>query len=1119
MNLKLKHFDFKALFEAEKLQELDVLFLQELAEHDDKLHRDLLSYRSGKSFSPLQTSELLIHCAKALEHFLAELFSIEVELEKSKATISNYTPIMNFKKWFVMRRAKRHLLRDENLPSFSELSDWLKTEIKAELNEYKVALYAEKLLEEKDLTSEKIEKLTQWCIQAIKTPEGRVVTKAWASLKLPQRRDYQRLIPIIPVEGDAYGRQQLPTTQLRQRDGFDLTDHRMSTEQVLDEIHYCVFCHENEGDFCSKGFPVKKGDDSQGLRDNALGNTLTGCPLEEKISEMHALKRDAFTIGALAMVMVDNPMCPATGHRICNDCMKACIYQKQDPVDIPQIETRVLTDVLALPWGVEIYDLLTRWNPLRAKQWVSKPYNGHKIMIAGMGPAGFTLAHHLLMEGFAVTGVDGLKIEPIDAELLDKPIKDYDALEEKLSERVLAGFGGVAEYGITVRWDKNFLKLIYLNLMRRPYFQLFGNTRFGGTVTVEKAWELGFDHLAVAVGAGLPKALPIPGSMAPGMRQANDFLMALQLTGAAKADSLANLELRMPVVVIGGGLTGVDTATEAQAYYIKQIEKIAERYEKLDHKLLASKLNSASTESLQEFLAHAEAIKAERERAKEENRAPDFISLVHSWGGVTIAYRREMQASPAYRVNHEELYKALEEGIYYAEQLQPVKILLDQHGHVSAIECVHAASGKTISLPAKSILVATGANLNIAYEFEHTGTFDRDGMQYRMYEQRANQLVEVHKAPHVKSEQIGAFTSYQHDKKLVSFLGDSHPVFHGSVVKAIASAMQTYPKIVELFDSSKAKSSNNYQDFREKLNDLFLSQLKDVKRCTDNVVEITIHAPLAAEQFKPGCFYRLQNYETYAKKINGTTLQTEAVALAAFNVNKDAGTLTFMLQKTGASSRILAQLQPGENVALMGPSGVRSKIPDDKQTVLIIGEQMSLAYVRAVAPALKDAGNKVIFIGLFQDKSELYCENEINAITDFQFYANQPDGLKEILLRMIKDHSSLITSIDRVSIIGTSHLLREFQTLRNHELHNLLKTKKLFGSVYAPMQCMLKGVCSQCLTWQIDPETGERKKAVFACSWQDQPIDYIDLDNLDDRLMQNQLSETVATMWLDYIFK
>jgi hypothetical protein len=33
--------------------------------------------------------------------------------------------------------------------------------------------------------------------------------------------------------------------------------------------------------------------------------------------------------------------------------MKACIYQKQEPVNIPQIETGVLTDVLRMPYGVE----------------------------------------------------------------------------------------------------------------------------------------------------------------------------------------------------------------------------------------------------------------------------------------------------------------------------------------------------------------------------------------------------------------------------------------------------------------------------------------------------------------------------------------------------------------------------------------------------------------------------------------------------------------------------------------------------------------------------------------------------------------------------------------------
>ena len=84
--------------------------------------------------------------------------------------------------------------------------------------------------------------------------------------------------------------------------------------------------------------------------------------------------------------------------------MKACIFQKQEPVNIPQIETRVLTEVLELPWGFEIYRLLTRWNPLNVERPAMRPYNGKNVLVVGLGPAGYTLAHHLACEGFGVVG-------------------------------------------------------------------------------------------------------------------------------------------------------------------------------------------------------------------------------------------------------------------------------------------------------------------------------------------------------------------------------------------------------------------------------------------------------------------------------------------------------------------------------------------------------------------------------------------------------------------------------------------------------------------------------------------------------------------------------------------
>jgi hypothetical protein len=131
---------------------------------------------------------------------------------------------------------------------------------------------------------------------------------------------------------------------------------------------------------------------------------------------------------------------------------------------------------------------------------MAKPASGRKVLVAGLGPAGFTLAHYLLNQGHLVVAVDGLKIEPLDPAVSGvdaygrrvpfRPIRDVKELEEPLDARVMAGFGGVAEYGITVRWNKNFLKIIRLLLERRENFAMYGGVRFGGTITYEQAFAI-----------------------------------------------------------------------------------------------------------------------------------------------------------------------------------------------------------------------------------------------------------------------------------------------------------------------------------------------------------------------------------------------------------------------------------------------------------------------------------------------------------------------------------------------------------------------------------------------------------------------------------------------------
>src|SRR5213592_1223112 len=118
-----------------------------------------------------------------------------------------------------------------------------------------------------------------------------------------------------------------------------------------------------------------------------------------------------------------------------------------------------------------------------------------------------------------------------------------------------------------------------------------------------------------------------------------------------------------------------------------------------------------------EALEHGREIRRERERAAAANDEPDFAKLVKAWGGVTIAYRKGLNDSPAYRLNHEEVIKALEEGIWFAEGLSPVEAVPDAHGAVQAVK-FSKRDGGSVELPARTVCVAAGTSPNITVEKE-----------------------------------------------------------------------------------------------------------------------------------------------------------------------------------------------------------------------------------------------------------------------------------------------------------------------------------------------------------------------------------------------------------------
>jgi NAD(P)H-flavin reductase len=204
---------------------------------------------------------------------------------------------------------------------------------------------------------------------------------------------------------------------------------------------------------------------------------------------------------------------------------------------------------------------------------------------------------------------------------------------------------------------------------------------------------------------------------------------------------------------------------------------------------------------------------------------------------------------------------------------------------------------------------------------------------------------------------------------------------------------------------------------------------------------------------------------------------------------------------------------------------------------VLIGGGLGNAVLFSIGAAIRAAGSRVLYFAGYRTTADrfrvadleaaadivVWCCDETPGFTpgraqDLAFQGNVVDAMKaygEGLLGQGVSQLIRLQEANRLLAIGSDRMMAAVAKARHHLLKDILPADHIaLGSINSPMQCMLKGVCGQCLQWLRDPETGQTR-FVFSCHTQDQPLDAVDFAVLQQRLAQNRLEESQTLHWLD----
>jgi glutamate synthase (NADPH/NADH) small chain len=281
---------------------------------------------------------------------------------------------------------------------------------------------------------------------------------------------------------------------------------------------------------------------------------VEGCPVRVDIPRFIRLLAEGDLAQAAESLLDDNALPCVTG-RVCpqeTQCEQVCLRAKSlrgaegSPVAIGHLE-RFVAD-----WAMAHRDQLTDNHP--------QP-SGRRVAVVGSGPSGLTAAGELVKNGHEVT--------------------IFEAFHEA---------GGVLLYGIP---EFRLPKEIVANEVDRLVsngVRIEHNAIIGRTYTLPELREE-YDAVFVAVGAGLPVFMDVPGEHLKGVYSANEYLTRVNLMGAYRPDCSTPVLAGQRVAVVGGGNVAMDSvrtarrlgAEDAVVVYRRSEAELPARLEEIHH--------------------------------------------------------------------------------------------------------------------------------------------------------------------------------------------------------------------------------------------------------------------------------------------------------------------------------------------------------------------------------------------------------------------------------------------------------------------------------------------------------------------------------------------------------